>query len=77
VSSKRQVRRQSRTDKVGHPDAQSAQAHLEELYRSDPNYKGAVYRCHFCGQYHVGRPSRTLMIGRMGSRSNNVNRWKR
>lgn len=56
MASKRHIRKRSCENKVGHDRLQSAVAHeksLQEKYRF--NY--LVYKCKFCGKYHVGRAS--------------------
>lgn len=41
------------TGKIAHADRSRADTHLVMLvYRC--NYRGRVYRCRFCGLFHVG-----------------------
>lgn len=55
MSSKRAIRRKSCKGKVRHVDATAAQAAIGGLNRAK-GYQGRldVYRCSFCGGYHVG-----------------------
>jgi hypothetical protein len=59
MASKRALRRKSCTGKVRHTSAQAAQAARRALFLPQ-GYTGLinVYRCHFCGGYHIGHAGR-------------------
>lgn len=60
MSSKRQVRRKQCAGKVKHPTEQAA---IAAMVRTAPTGL-AVYRCAFCGAYHVGHMNRRQRQGR-------------
>lgn len=59
MASKRRLRRKSCTGKVRHPSADAGHDHIHQLNRTR-GYQGRmdVYRCRFCGGYHVGHSKR-------------------
>jgi hypothetical protein len=60
VSSKRRLRRNACTGKVRHADAEAANAHLRHIRLASPGTPFLnVYRCSFCGGFHVGHAKGT------------------
>lgn len=53
MASKRRLRRRACEGKVRHSDKDNAFDHLRALQKR--GYVGHVYKCDFCGGYHVGR----------------------
>ena len=60
MSSKRQVRRKQCAGKVKHPTEKAAMAAMVRT----PSTGLAVYRCGFCGAYHVGHMNKRQRQGR-------------
>lgn len=55
MSSKRAIRRKACKGKVRHQCAEHAWAHLRALLKKrDDGLRMNVYRCRFCGGWHVG-----------------------
>lgn len=55
MASKRHQRRRKCTDKVAHAEKGQADAHARRLGVTYQGQAWAVYRCEFCGCWHVGR----------------------
>lgn len=53
MASKRRLRRRACEGKIAHKDKEAAFAHLFDLKRQ--GYHGHIYKCEFCGNYHIGR----------------------
>lgn len=62
MSSKRHVRRKQCDGKIRHASAQDAGYHRHLLNVKDPAPM-SVYRCKFCGAFHVGRMSARRLQG--------------
>lgn len=54
MSSKRRIRKSQCGQKKKYRDQTEAYAALSSLYRRE-GYVGQVYRCRWCGSYHLGR----------------------
>ena len=54
MASKRAQRRRSCEGKQKHPDRWAAQAHRYKLEKTQGALGLTIYRCRFCGQWHVG-----------------------
>lgn len=65
MASKRRLRRQSCGRKVRHETAQAGLDHIHHLHRSK-GFQGPmdVYRCRFCGAFHVGHSARRSLSHR-------------
>jgi hypothetical protein len=54
MASKRHVRRKSCVGKVGHLTARAGFVAIAKLNQRGPQGLMAVYRCRYCGMYHIG-----------------------
>lgn len=59
MTSRRRLRRAQCGNKIGHEDEDAAWAHLRNLGGKN----SGVYRCRWCGRWHVGRLSRMQRNG--------------
>lgn len=61
MSSKRRIRRRSCKSKVRHATVEAGQHAIRQLNRAR-GYQGRldVYRCQFCGGFHVGHSKRVV-----------------
>jgi rubrerythrin len=59
MASKRGIRRKACGKKIRFPDAEAASKARSSLHRNK-GYQGMinVYRCQFCGSYHIGHAPR-------------------
>ena len=57
MASKRHQRRRSCESKVGHDTKEAALRAAAGLRKSFFGGSWSVYRCEWCGRYHVGRPN--------------------
>lgn len=55
MSSKRRMRRKQCTYKVRHKNKNGAYSALRRVYKNNiNNHRLHVYKCNFCGGYHLG-----------------------
>ncbi len=66
MASKRHVRRKSCGDKVGHLTVQAGFVAIAKLNRRGPQGLMAVYRCRYCGMYHIGHVRKSYRAARGG-----------
>ncbi len=60
MASKRRIRGKSCTGKIRHKTREGAEAHARDL--RSKGERVWVYRCHFCGGWHVGHPTKIQLI---------------
>lgn len=55
-------------NKIGHDSRDDAQIHINSLYNSGKaRYRLNVYKCRYCGKFHVGRDSKSFVGQRVRS----------
>jgi hypothetical protein len=47
-----------------HPSKGAAEAHLRSLLRVEPEYRGHVYPCIECREWHVGRLKKNAHVNK-------------
>jgi len=71
VASKRRIRKRSCASKVRHETAAEAGGHIRDLRKRDKDGPHRqIYKCRFCGGYHVGRENRSQRQGRLQIQKN-------
>lgn len=69
MSSKRAMRRSACDGKIRHETLQGAASHRNGLYhRKGEQGTLDIYRCQFCGGWHIGHKSRKHRSGRTSTR---------